>query len=79
MPHQNTILSKRMLMLFGFSGIFIFLGIVAIILPELIPPLAKPKIAWSLIFIGVILESMGIFQLIANIKKIRDNEENRSE
>jgi len=44
-------------------------GFLGLVMPELVPLLADPKVAWSLIGAGAILDGIAVVHALAGLKK----------
>lgn len=53
------------------GGLLLAGGVIGLALPEMVPPLASPAVAWSLIGVGLLLELASIAQLLQRAAKLR--------
>ncbi len=53
------------------AGLFLGAGVVALVSPELVPPLASKTVAWSLIGVGGVLDAAAVIQLLATVREAK--------
>ncbi|MEQ8663954.1 MAG: hypothetical protein RLW62_24300 [Gammaproteobacteria bacterium] len=46
-------------------------GICGLTQPELVPPLARPAVAWSLIGVGVLLDAWAVLAIVGAVRRTR--------
>jgi hypothetical protein len=68
MPETSFKLPPSFLVLNGVAMLFLIGGILGLVMPETLPPLASPAVAWSLISVGVILDLFAVAQLLRAVK-----------
>lgn len=50
------------------AALFLGAGVVGLFAPDLLPPLASPAVAWSLLGVGIILDVGAVLQLLSSRK-----------
>lgn len=47
------------------ASLFLCAGVAGLLMPELVPKLARPAVAWSLIGVGIVLDLGAIFHFVS--------------
>jgi hypothetical protein len=51
------------------SGPFLAAGLIGLFVPDLLPPLAHPPVAWALLAVGVAFEAAAVAMLLAHARR----------
>ncbi len=71
MNNQQKLVTVNIFILFGFASLLFIAGILGLMMPEFVPALANPKVAWALIGVGCVLDLIGGWQLLSNMKEAK--------
>ena len=70
MKTVRSVISPSSIALMAIAVPFIAAGAIGLTSPELVPPLANPKIAWSLIGVGILMDAVASFQIVMTAKQM---------
>ncbi|MEQ8233903.1 MAG: hypothetical protein RLW61_09020 [Gammaproteobacteria bacterium] len=56
----------------AFASLLLAAGVLGLVQPQLVPPLAQPAVAWSLIGVGALLDAWAVVAIVGAARRARD-------
>lgn len=68
---NSSMIPLPLIALHGVGGLLLAAGLLGLFAPEVVPPLARPAVAYALIGVGLLLDTVAVVSIVKTLRRRR--------